>query len=167
MHIEQWKLVEGFEHYEVSDLGKVRSAITRTNTFAGRLLKPYLDKDGYWRISLFRSGKKYPKAVHKLVAKAFVPNPDSLLEINHKDTNRANPIASNLEWRTGLGNKRHSVKLRIGKPQGTSFDSARGKWRAYYQASAGNRVYLGCTYATQAEAQIARDRALEELANVL
>jgi hypothetical protein len=167
MYIEQWKPIDGFENYEISDKGRIRSIVKRTNTYVGKLLKPYIDRDGYWRIVLFRLGFKYPRHVHKLVAAAFIPNPYGLPEVNHKDTIRSNSSASNLEWRTGLGNKRHSVKLRIGKSQGTSFDKARGKWRAYYQAAAGQRIYLGCTYPTQAEAQVARDRALEELPNVI
>jgi hypothetical protein len=164
---EKWKSIEGFPSYQVSNTGRVRSCVTRTNTWFGKILKTYKDKDGYLRLSLLKGTKRCPRYVHLLVAHAFVPNPDpkALVEANHKDGNRENPAASNLEWRTGLGNKRHSVKTGQNKAKGVTFSKSRGKWHAYYSPN-GKKVYLGTTFRTKKEALAARKSAIEELPHV-
>lgn len=164
--MENWKSIEGFEAYEVSDLGRVRSCVTRTNTWFGKVMKTYKDKDGYPRLSLFRKSKRYPRYVHLLVAHAFVPNlePTVLVEANHIDGNRNNPAAYNLEWRTGLGNKRHSVKTGQNKAKGVTFAKARGTWIAYYSPN-GKKVYIG-SFHSRKEALAARKLAIKELSNV-
>lgn len=63
---------------------------------------------GYPNASLQRNGKAHTKGVHRLVAEAFLPNPDNKPEVNHIDGNRANPVLSNLEWVTEKENRKHS-----------------------------------------------------------
>ena len=96
---EQWKDVEGFEHlYQVSNLGRVRSLPRKTTS--GRILKPATDKDGYLRVRLVDGKTSKNFRVNRLVALAFVPNPYGLPVVNHKDENKQNNRADNLEFCT-------------------------------------------------------------------
>ena len=89
---EIWKPIKGFEDkYKVSNFGRVYS-IKRNN-----VLKQKKDKLGYCRVML---SKKITKLVHRIVAEAFIPNPNSLPIINHKDENPSNNCVWNLEWCT-------------------------------------------------------------------
>lgn len=113
---EIWKPIEGFEgHYEVSNTGKIKSLERQRITKGGgvtivheRLLKQKISKFGYCEVSLLKNAKHKTFKVHRLVAFAFIPNPENKPEINHKDGNKLNNSASNLEWNTPLENKRHA-----------------------------------------------------------
>ena len=106
---EIWKPVIGYEGlYEVSNLGRVRS-IDRLVKYSngqihlhkGRMLSPGLvHKLGYLQVALCNNGKIKHKMVYRLVAEAFLPNPDNLPQVNHKDENPFNNCVENLEWCT-------------------------------------------------------------------
>ena len=107
---------EGF--YEVSDTGFVRS-VDRIVTgkdgveypFKGRVLRATKHKDtGYLMVSLWRDAKQITVYVHRLVALLHVPNPHNKPEVNHKDGNRQNAQASNLEWCTSQENSIHAIE---------------------------------------------------------
>jgi hypothetical protein len=108
--VEEWLPCPGFEgFYEVSDLGRVRRAKAGHATYAGRVLKPTPDKDGYPRLSLYTDGKQSLRHVHCLVAQAFIPNPLNLPQVNHiKGTEKWNCSVDNLEWTTQSGNTQHA-----------------------------------------------------------
>lgn len=96
-----WKDVEGFNGYQVSDTGLVKSnkywgQFKRRNK--GGLLEQRTYYNGYKYVNLYKKGHMYSLKVHRLVAQAFIPNPNNYPQINHKDENRANNNASNLEW---------------------------------------------------------------------
>ena len=94
---EIWKDCIGWEGlYQVSNLGNVRSLHYRTPY----LMSPVTDARGYKRVSfVLPNSKKYKRnAVHRLVAEAFIPNPDNLPQINHKDEDKTNNNVDNLEW---------------------------------------------------------------------
>lgn len=98
---EIWKDVKGFEGlYQVSNLGRVRSLDRRKNNqfFCGKILSLAKDKDGYCLVTLNDGKRKKTGRVHRLVALAFIQNPDNLPEINHIDENKENNSADNLEW---------------------------------------------------------------------
>lgn len=99
---EIWKDIEGYEGlYQVSNTGKVRSLIQKSELQAPwHLLKPCLTR-GYASVGLWRkqNGAK-TFLVHRLVAKAFVPNPNGYKEVNHKDEDKLNNCSDNLEWCT-------------------------------------------------------------------
>lgn len=98
MKEEIWKDIEGYEgKYQVSSLGNVRS-LNYKHTGKEKLLKPGNDKDGYLTVCLYKIGKMKLCKVHRLVAKAFIPNPDNLPCINHKDECKTNNMWLNLEW---------------------------------------------------------------------
>lgn len=95
---EIWKPVVGYEGmYEVSNLGNIKS-LNYNGTREKRVMKPTDFGGGYLRVKLWKN--KTPKLffVHRLVAQAFIPNPDNLPEINHKDENPSNNRVENLEW---------------------------------------------------------------------
>ena len=104
---EEWRPIEGYEHYEVSNLGRVRSWINNKwrRRSAPKILSLHRLTKGYLGVSL-SSAPKVSKTikVHRLVAKAFIPNPDNLPQVNHKDENKTNNCVSNLEWCTNKYN---------------------------------------------------------------
>lgn len=108
--MENWKAVEGYEgFYEVSDLGRVRSVDRYVrNSRNGELTvfkkskvkKPTTTDGGYETVTLNREGEYHSYYVHRLVASAFVDNPNGYEEVNHIDEDKHNNRASNLEWCT-------------------------------------------------------------------
>lgn len=102
--------IEGFEgRYEVDALGNVYSLIH------GIKLKPNDSKCPYYHVHLMKSGKRYAKKIHRLVAEAFIPNPDNLPQVNHKDENKHNNNVDNLEWCTALYNTRYGTGIERAK----------------------------------------------------
>ena len=92
---EIWCPVKNYENlYEVSDQGRVKSI----GYGKERILKPALTPQGYLQVSLCKNGEIKRCLVHRLVSKTFIPNPDNLPEVNHKDENPSNNKVENLEW---------------------------------------------------------------------
>lgn len=98
---ERWRPIRGFPGYEVSDHGRVKS-LAREYHYGSHddMILAQGDRHGYRCVTLFRDGKRHYKSVHRLVADAFIPNPDMLPIVNHKDETRSNNRADNLEWCT-------------------------------------------------------------------
>lgn len=110
---EIWKPVVGFETlYEVSNFGNVKTlgrivnySDGRTYTYPAKILNTVQNKDGYLYVNLRRLDKtRVFHKVHILVAQAFLPNPENLPQVNHKDENRINNNVDNLEWCTAKYN---------------------------------------------------------------
>ena len=97
---EEWKPINDYDNYEVSSLGNVRNSNT------GRVLKQ-MCKGGYVFTGLSKNSSGKTCAVHRLVALAFIDNPENKPQVNHKDKNRSNNIVSNLEWSTASENNIH------------------------------------------------------------
>jgi hypothetical protein len=112
---EEWKSIESFEGiYEVSNLGRVRRIDPRWASNVDGLMGTNILPNGYVQVHLRRPGKKRVNAyVHRLVAKAFVPNPNGLPEVNHQneDGDKTRNRWDNLEWTTRSGNNIHKNRV--------------------------------------------------------
>lgn len=120
---EIWKDVEGYEEfYQISNFGEVRSKDRwRNNGSKSRYLlkSKTMTKSktttGYWKIGFFKDGKRREFKIHRLVAFAFIPNPENKPNINHKDGNPLNNHISNLEWCTQSENLQHAYETGLRK----------------------------------------------------
>ena len=102
-----WKDVEGYEGlYQVSNTGLVRSFYQDKK---GKLLTLVKDKGGYLRARLYKNKKQTSFLVHRLVALAFIPNPENKTTVNHKDENKLNNFVDNLEWATTAENNLYGL----------------------------------------------------------
>lgn len=117
---EIWEDVKEYEgFYQVSNLGNVKSLnrlVLLYNggqyTRKGQKLKLLLSKDGYYQVHLLRNGIAKTVKVHRLVASAFIPNPNNFAEVNHKNEIKTDNRVENLEWCTQEYNKRYGTATR-------------------------------------------------------
>ena len=120
---EEWKDIPGFDGaYQVSTFGRVKS-VDRiyhkqykdghdgTTHHKGRILKQRLNNRGYWIVSIVYKCKSMIFLVHRLVAITFIPNPNNLPQVNHKDENPKNSHVDNLEWCDHLYNIRYGTGI--------------------------------------------------------
>lgn len=114
---ETWKPIPGFDGYEASDLGRVRSWRMRFGVRASPIVRsPYSDRRGYLRMTVMAGGRKQLRGVHQLVARAFLGTPPKNSIINHKDADKKNNKPNNLEYCTALENVRHADTLALRRP---------------------------------------------------
>lgn len=106
IEVETFVEIEGFKNYEVSNLGKVR------NIKSGRILKPFPNRGGYLRHRLYGYDKKKNLPLHRIIATAFIDNPDEKPCVNHIDENKLNNDLSNLEWCTVRENIIHGTRTK-------------------------------------------------------
>lgn len=103
--MEIWKDIDGYDgYYQVSNIGNVRNAVR------SKLLKQQKSRNGYLTVSLTKSNKLTTYRVHRLVASAFIPNPDNKPSVNHIDCDPLNNKAENLEWCTAQENSNWMMK---------------------------------------------------------
>ena len=110
--MEIFKDIEEYEGlYKVSNSVRIIS-LPRVGTIKTiRELKQHKNRYGYMYVTLHKGGKAKRYSVHQLIAKAFIPNPDNLPQVNHKDGNKENNTISNLEWVSASENKLHSYRV--------------------------------------------------------
>jgi hypothetical protein len=105
-----WEWVEGFHGmYQVSNLGDIFS-LERNGTKGG-ILKKYFDRYGYEKVVLYKDNKPHYLTVHRVVAAAFIPNPEKKEQVNHKNGVRSDNYSDNLEWSTPKENVHHSFQF--------------------------------------------------------
>ena len=133
---EIWCPIKGYEGlYEVSDKGRVRSMKFGKE----RILSPGKLQNGYLRVNFCKNGEKKNLLVHRLVAQAFIPNPDNMTEVNHKDEDKDNNSVQNLEWcdrkyNVNYGNRNQMVSMKLSKPilQYTKSGEFVREWKSTY-----------------------------------
>ena len=109
---EIWKPIKGYEgYYEVSNLGNIFSI--RRNI----IVKPYINQTGYYMVNLWFKCKQDKRLISRLVAEAFIENPENKPVINHKDGNRLNNFVDNLEWCTQSENLKHAYATGLRKQE--------------------------------------------------
>lgn len=96
---KEWKTVIEYDHYEVNQFGEIRHKKRQ------HILKPRKNKGGYLYVNFNINGHRSNFAVHRIVANAFIPNPNHKPEVNHKDGNKENNCVNNLEWVNSSENK--------------------------------------------------------------
>ena len=123
MSLEQFRPIEGYEHYLVSTWGKVYRVDRATQILsrdkdlyevsAQKLTELATEETpkGYLRVYLYKNGKRKHHKIHRLVAKAFIPNPNNKPQVNHIDGNKQNNSITNLEWVTDEENKLHRESI--------------------------------------------------------
>ena len=113
--VEIWKDIEGYKGmYQVSDMGRIRS-FKKIGSKSGiqkkfRVLNPYTADNGRKTVVLCKNKDKNYIRVHRLVAGAFIPNPENKPEVNHLDGNQSNNCVENLEWSTRSENMEHAYR---------------------------------------------------------
>lgn len=120
---ELWKTIEENGFYQVSTFGRSRSIARKTKFGATfhrvRYLSPQLSNQGYARLTVrMDDGTKKTFLLHRLVARAFIPNPENKPQINHKNFNRADNRIENLEWATASENNTHVCDAGRKRPWG-------------------------------------------------
>jgi hypothetical protein len=110
---KEWKIIDGFEgYYKISNQGEVYSIRSK------RLIKIHNNMDGYPCINIYDKTSKRKltyKSVHRLVAMAFIPNPENYSDVNHKDGIKTNNKVNNLEWCTRKYNRNHAIKTGLAR----------------------------------------------------
>ena len=148
---EIWKDMIGFEsRYQVSTHGRIRSIVSNHGKYQEKIKATRVRSTTceYLYVQLSVLDKPYHEAVHRAVAKVFIPNPDNKPMVNHKDGNKLNNNVCNLEWATcsenhkhafltGLRNANHVAERQRGSKIGTtsnyhnvSWDTSRSQWKA-------------------------------------
>ncbi len=122
---EEFRDIKGFEGlYKISNKGNVYSVVN------DKLMTISISANTYYKVTLFKDGKRYNENIHRLVAEAFIPNPNNYLIINHKDENRLNNNVENLEWCTYKYNNTY----------GTSREKYRESIKKFYETDKGKEL---------------------------
>lgn len=158
--------IPGYERYSVTSHGRVWSEAR-----GGRFLSGGINGEGYRVVLLYDgSGRRITSAVHRLVAQAFVPNPDGLETVNHKDTNKDNNRSSNLEWLTRVDNLVHAQEAGLlhktsSQYHGVTFiqkpSNQNKPWMARCSDASGRTKYLGLYITERAAAQAYNDYVVQ------
>lgn len=152
MKREVWKAIDGYTGlYEVSNLGRVRS-VDRTvdkdgvnKRIKGKVLRGYISNKGYPCVDLYKASTRKKFLVHRIVAAAFVPNPDGLEIVNHIDENPLNPAAGNLEWCSCSYNNTFGKMAHITRNRKRVKQYLNGRLIGEFESQSDAARYLGVT----------------------
>ncbi len=144
---EEYRNIEGFPNYQVSNLGNVRNIKKNTQKTPGN------DKHGYLKVDLYKNSKRTTRKIHRLVADAFLPKDPQRTDINHKDGNRHNNELTNLERCTKSENMKHAYKTGLAKPHASYGMLGKKNPNAGRKKRAVRVVETGEIYASQSECE--------------
>ena len=109
---EVWRDIQGYEgKYQVSSLGRVKSLKDNNGNYREKIMKFGKNIYGYLLVNLHKNGKMKTFSVHRLVATAFLENPNNLPQVNHKDEDKTNNVVGNLEWCTQKYNLNYGSRI--------------------------------------------------------
>jgi hypothetical protein len=166
--MEIWKDIDGFVgKFQVSNLGNIKGLRRTATNYQGvvsnipeRILKLQLTNNGYCHIALNDRENTRQRLVHRLVAEAFIPNPENKSEVNHIDGDKTNNVVENLEWATASENQTHSYRVlkrkrttpmkgKLGKEHHTSIPvcqyNPQGEFIAEWAGAAEAARYTNCS----------------------
>ena len=123
MNIEEFKFVDDFENYGVSEAGKVLSFNYGGSGKEGFLIPQSIN--GYLRVDLYNENGRKHFLIHRLVAIAYIDNPLNREIVNHKDGNKENNHKNNLEWCTSSENSKHAITNKLSENYGSGVHSAK------------------------------------------
>lgn len=134
-----WKIVDRCPRIEVNEKGQIRYRYT------GKLASTSVAATGYIQVGIWIGNKVKTFNVHRLVAEAFIPNPDNLPQINHKDENRTNCSVDNLEWCTSKYNNNYGGKIERLRQHGckpvVAIDKETGAEHEFFSAAEAGRRF--------------------------
>lgn len=172
--MEEWKDIDGYEGlYQISNLGRVRRLPTEVinsfgvrRFFEGGILNP-TNSQGYLIVDLSRGGFRKHYLIHRLVAQAFLENPNSLPFVNHKDENKSNNTVDNLEWCTPQYNTNYgtSIERRSNSHRGKKhkFSHHKKQWKAVSKYSKDGEFI--CTYPSMTIAAAETGNKVQNISN--
>ena len=137
----EWRTVKEYSNYEVNQFGQIRHKKRK------QILKPRSNKGGYQYVNFKIDGKNINFAVHRIVANAFIPNPNGYTEVNHKDYDRMNNCVDNLEWVTSSQNKVHAyLKLENKTSRGKAVEqyTKDGQYIKTFESISAAAEEMGC-----------------------
>jgi hypothetical protein len=136
--VEEFRVIKGFQNYEISNFGNVK------NNKTGRILKPGINSHGYKNVTLYIDGKYFHKKIHKLVAEHFIENPHNKNNVDHINNNKLDNNVINLRWATSKENNmnRKLSSRNTSHYKGVSFHKPSNKWLAQIYIN-GKKKYLG------------------------
>ena len=141
---EEWRQVVEHQNYEVNQFGEIRHKQRK------HILKPRSNNGGYLYVNFKINGKNTNFAVHRIVANAFIPNPNGYTEVNHKDYDKTNNRVENLEWVNSSQNKIHAFLKKENKESRgkavNQFDK-NGNYLASYSSVSEAAEEMGCSIA--------------------
>lgn len=155
MDSEEWTNIKGYDYF-ISTHGNVENALT------GELLKPRINKGGYYDVSLCKNGKAKNFKVHRLVANAFIDNPYNKKNVDHRDGNRTNNKVNNLRYATDSENQ-HNKSMQSNNTSGVTginFDKRNQKW--YARITINSKTKFIGYFKTKEEATLARKEYANE-----
>jgi hypothetical protein len=154
--MEEFRTVEHFPKYEISNTGILRNKKTR------KILLPRLNKDGYVRINLYNDGVSKTCFIHRLVAIAFIENPMNQQIVDHIDRNKINNHTSNLRWcnisQNTINSKLYNTNTSLHK--GVSYCTSREKYQVHMSI---NNKTTFCGYFDNLEDAVKHRKNLEEI----
>lgn len=118
--MEIWKNIDGYPNYQVSNMGRVKS-LNYNHTGKEKILKGLKNTNGYIYVALYKEGKVKGYSIHRLVATAFIPNPNNLPQVNHRNEIKTDNRVENLEYCNSKYNTNFGTRNeRIGKANSIS-----------------------------------------------
>ena len=157
LQLTVWKEIKGYSNYEVSISGSVRNITTK------QILKPRINRDGYYRVNLYRNKKIKVHNIHQLVIMTFIPNINNKKCIDHKNNDKLDNTISNLRWASYQENNfnRSMSSKNTSSIKGVSWHKRDKKWQAYIKIN-NKKIHLGY-FDNIEDAKLARQNKSAEL----